>query len=69
MEAAQPRIAEFTRELNTLFRGYGSRERGFDAELSMSATYPGYFEELAEKIRQSKAPQQEKPLGGNSKSA
>jgi hypothetical protein len=53
MESAAQLIAEFKRELNILFRGYGSRETRFDAELATSFTYPGYLEELAQASRQS----------------
>lgn len=47
MDNAGPLIADFKRELNVIFRGYGSRERGFDAEMATFFTYRGQMEEVS----------------------
>lgn len=49
---AARQIAEFKGELNVLFRGYGSREGGFDAELATFFTYPGHLQELSDQKRE-----------------
>lgn len=37
---------DFKREINRVFRGYGSVGRPFDAELAVFFTYPGHIDEL-----------------------
>lgn len=46
MDGAAMLNADFKRELNTLFRGDGSLDRPFDAEMAVFFTYPGHIDEM-----------------------
>ena len=65
MEGAAALKTEFKRELNILFRSYGSVDRPFDAELATFFTYPGHIDEIVATYREKKGPNQPEPTPGS----